>query len=157
MASTAGLIGILYAAKPPDEDHSFGHTSAEDLVALGQALLVVVSAGADRLAMRSRRLARPQELASQSEGLVAMTLSIAVTLGLVLWQGHVARRTGSRIVAADRLHYRADLFPAVGAIAALVASKSFGMRVGRSGRGARGLRGPGASGRDGSGSGPGTL
>ena len=30
---------------------------------------------------------------------------------LVLWQGQVARRTGSRIVAADRLHYLSDLLP----------------------------------------------
>ena len=44
IASAAGLVGILYAAKPPDEDHSFGHSSVEDLVALGQALLVAVSA-----------------------------------------------------------------------------------------------------------------
>ena len=44
MASSAGLAGILYAAKPPDDDHSFGHSSAEDLVALGQAMLVAVSA-----------------------------------------------------------------------------------------------------------------
>ena len=126
MASSAGLIGIIYAAKPPDEDHSFGHTSAEDSVALGQALLVVVSAGLIGWNALGR-LARPQELASQSEGLVAMTLSIAVTLALVLWQGVVARRTGSRIVAADRLHYASDLFPAAGAIFALVASKSFGI------------------------------
>ena len=49
IASSAGLVGILYAAKPPDEDHSFGHSSAEDLVALGQALLVHRLGRADRL------------------------------------------------------------------------------------------------------------
>ena len=56
-----------------------------------------------------------------------MAVSVAITLGLVLWQGHVARRTGSRIVAADRLHYASDLLPAVGAMAALVASRYFGI------------------------------
>ena len=53
IASLAGLAGIVYAARPPDEDHSFGHSSAEDLVSLGQALLVTASAAADRLDARS--------------------------------------------------------------------------------------------------------
>ena len=42
-------------------------------------------------------------------------------------QRHVARRTGSRIVAADSLHYVSDLIPNIGAIAALWASRQFGI------------------------------
>ena len=52
---------------------------------------------------------------------MAMTVSVIVTGALVIWQDRVARRTGSRIVAADRLHYLADLLPALGAIVALLA------------------------------------
>jgi ferrous-iron efflux pump FieF len=50
-----------------------------------------------------------------------------VTTVLVLWQGRVARATGSRIVAADRLHYVADLLPAAGAIVALYAAGRWGV------------------------------
>ena len=85
LAASGGLAGILYAAKPPDEDHSFGHTSAEDLVALGQALLVAASAaliGWNAV----HRLADPPALAAESAGLAVMAISIAVTLALVLWQ-----------------------------------------------------------------------
>jgi ferrous-iron efflux pump FieF len=39
----------------------------------------------------------------------------------------VARRTGSRVVAADSLHYISDLLPNLGAIAALWASARFGL------------------------------
>lgn len=126
LASTAGLIGILYAARPPDEDHSFGHTSVEDLVALGQAMLVTGSAlviGWNAVT----RLAEPRPLNSETVGLFVMGVSIAVTIALVLWQNHVARRTGSRIVAADQLHYLTDLLPNIGAIAALVASARYGV------------------------------
>lgn len=125
-ASSAGLMGILYAAKPADADHSFGHSSAEDLVALGQALLVAAAAaliGWNAL----RRFAEPQVLAAERTGLVVMGISMAVTLALVLWQSRVASRTGSRIVAADRLHYLADLLPAAGAMLALVASVRLGI------------------------------
>ncbi len=46
MMSLGGLAAIAYAAKPADDDHAFGHTSAEDLAALGQSLFILVSAGA---------------------------------------------------------------------------------------------------------------
>jgi ferrous-iron efflux pump FieF len=126
VAAIAALVGIRYAAKPPDEDHSFGHTSVEDLVALGQSAIVAVSAvtiGWSAVA----RLGEPPALAAEGAGMAVMAISIAVTAGLVLWQGHVARRTGSKIVAADRLHYLSDLWPNLGAIAALWAASSFGV------------------------------
>ena len=44
MMSLGGLAAIAYAAKPADDDHNFGHTSAEDLAALGQSLFILVSA-----------------------------------------------------------------------------------------------------------------
>jgi ferrous-iron efflux pump FieF len=126
MASSAGLAGILYAAKPPDEDHSFGHSSAEDLVGLGQALFVAASAGLIGWTA-VRRLAAPQPLASEGLGVAAMAAAMAVTLALVLWQGRVAQATGSRIVMADRLHYAADVLPAAGAMVALYAAGRWGV------------------------------
>ncbi len=59
--------------------------------------------------------------------MVAMALSVVLTLGLVWWQGRVARATGSRVVAADRLHYLGDLLPNIGAIVSLWASSAYGM------------------------------
>jgi ferrous-iron efflux pump FieF len=126
IASGAGLAGIVYAAKPPDEDHSFGHSSIEDLVALGQAALVAVSAaviGWNAIG----RFAHPRPLEAESAGITVMAVSMVVTLALVIWQGRVAARTGSRIVAADRLHYLSDLLPAAGAMLAIVASARFGV------------------------------
>jgi len=125
-ASAAGLVGIIYAAKPPDEDHSFGHTSAEDLVALGQALLIVASAGLIGWHAVGR-LAAPPALNAERAGLVVMAASIVITFGLVVWQGRVAKTTRSRIVAADRLHYVGDLIPTSGAMVALVASRRLGI------------------------------
>jgi len=125
-ASAAGLVGIIYAAKPPDEDHSFGHTSAEDLVALGQALLIVASAGLIGWHAVGR-LAAPPALSAERAGLVVMAASIVITFGLVVWQGRVAKTTRSRIVAADRLHYVGDLIPTSGAMVALVASRRLGI------------------------------
>jgi ferrous-iron efflux pump FieF len=59
--------------------------------------------------------------------MIVMALSIVLTLGLVLWQGRVARKTGNRVVQADRLHYLGDLLPNIGAILSLWAASRFGM------------------------------
>ncbi|MDX5350020.1 MAG: cation diffusion facilitator family transporter [Paracoccaceae bacterium] len=128
MMSLGAAVAIVYAARPADEDHAFGHSSAEDLTALGQALFILISAGVIGWAAVERLLSpAPPELQSQGRGVVVMALSMVLTLGLVWWQGRVARATGSKVVAADRLHYLGDLLPALGAIAALWASSRWGI------------------------------
>ncbi len=128
MVSVAAVAAILYAAKPADEDHAFGHTSAEDLAALGQSVFVLASAGVIGWSAVARLLSpEPGQVTDEGVGIAVMGVSVVVTAGLVIWQGRVARATGNRVVAADRLHYLGDLIPNVGAIVALLASASFGL------------------------------
>jgi ferrous-iron efflux pump FieF len=128
LMSLGGLAAIAYAAKPADEDHAFGHTSAEDLAALGQSVFILISAGIIATAAVSRLWSgAPSELAAQGLGMAVMVFSITLTLGLVWWQRRVARQTGNKVVAADSLHYVGDLIPNIGAILALWASRQFGL------------------------------
>ena len=126
VVSLANFAAILYAAKPADEDHRFGHNSIEDIAALAQGLMV--AAAALLLGWRGiARLATPEPLASEAAGIAVMALSIVLTAVLVWWQRRVARQTGSKVVAADSLHYLSDLLPAAGGIVALAASALFGI------------------------------
>ncbi|MDF2234408.1 cation diffusion facilitator family transporter [Albimonas sp. CAU 1670] len=128
VASLAGLAAVLYASKPPDEEHAFGHGSAEDLASLGQAGLVALSGLLiGWQAIRRLLLDAPPPLAREELGMGVMAFSIVMTLGLVWWQLRVARKTGSPVVVADSLHYLSDLLPNIGAMAALAASAWFGI------------------------------
>jgi len=128
LISLGGLIAILYAARPADDDHAFGHTSAEDLAALAQALFILASSGVIGWLAVARLLREEQtRLAAESEGIAVMLVSIVVTLALVLWQRRVAAQTGNRVVAADSLHYLGDMLPALGAVLALWVSSRFGV------------------------------
>ncbi|MGB2893455.1 MAG: cation diffusion facilitator family transporter, partial [Albidovulum sp.] len=128
MMSAGGLAAILYAARPADEDHAFGHTSVEDLAALAQSVFILVSGAVIGWTALARLLSdAPAQLAGEGGGIVAMAVSIVLTLALVLWQRRVARVTGSKVVAADSLHYLSDLLPSIGAIAALWVSRRFGI------------------------------
>jgi len=127
IVSLGGLAAMLYAARPPDEDHAFGHSSAEDLAALGQSVFIFTSAGVIGWAAVRRLLTdAPPELAAEGRGMIVMGVSVALTVALVLWQRHVISRTGNRIVAADSMHYLGDLVPNIGAILSLWVSSRFG-------------------------------
>lgn len=128
MVSLGAMAALIYAAKPADEDHAFGHSSAEDLAALGQAFFVLISAVVIGWAAIARLLTPDvPHLTGQGRGMIVMAASVVLTLGLVWWQGRVAKQTGSRVVAADRLHYLGDLLPNIGAIVSLWASSRFGL------------------------------
>jgi len=128
MMSLGAAAAIVYAARPADEDHAFGHTSAEDLAALAQSAFILASSGViGWTAIRRLMADTPHQLVSEERGLVVMVASILITLVLVWWQGRVARRTGSKVVAADRLHYLGDLIPSLGALAALWMSSRYGI------------------------------
>lgn len=126
LVSVANLAAILYAAKPADEDHRFGHHSIEDIAALAQA--VMVAAAAVTLGWHGiARLITPKPLTAETAGIAVMLFSIALTGALVWWQRLVAQKTGSKVVAADQLHYLSDLLPTVGSIVALAASAWLGV------------------------------
>ena len=126
--SLGAMLALRYAARPPDDDHAFGHTSVEDLAALGQALVLTGAAVAIGWAAVARLVAgKAGVLASETTGMLVMGIAAVLTLTLVLWQSHVVRRTGSRVVAADRLHYLADLMPALGSVLALYVSQRWGI------------------------------
>jgi len=128
LVSVANLAAIFYAAKPADEDHRFGHHSVEDIAAMAQA--VIVAAASVMLGWRGiGRLLEPTPLASEAAGIAVMALSILLTGALVWFQRRVAQATGSKVVAADSLHYLSDLLPAAGGIVALGASALFGVVI----------------------------
>jgi ferrous-iron efflux pump FieF len=128
MVSLGSLAALVYAARPADEDHAFGHTSAEDLAALGQSLFILASAGVIAWAAVARLTSPgPDPLAAEGQGIAAMAVSIVATVALVLWQRRVAARTGSRVVRADALHYLGDLLPNLGAILSLWVSARYSL------------------------------
>ena len=128
MMSLGALAAIAYAAKPADEDHQFGHTSAEDLAALGQSLIILISSGVIAFAAGLRLWhGDPALPRNEASGIAIIVFSIILTLGLVVWQQRVAARTDNPVVKADSLHYLGDLIPNVGAIVALWASSALGL------------------------------
>ena len=118
-ASLINLFAVRYALKPADHDHRFGHGKAEALAGLAQAAFITGSAVLVLL-QGIDRLLNPRALEAAWLGVAVMLFSIAATMGLLLIQRHVIRRTGSTAIKADALHYRSDLLLNASIIAALL-------------------------------------
>jgi len=123
LASTITVVAVYYSLRPADHDHRFGHGKAEGLAALLQSIIVIISA-AYVLKEAADRIINPQTITSPLIGLGVMGLSITLTIVLVAFQRYVVRTTGSLAIAADSLHYRADLLVNLG-IAATIAIASW--------------------------------
>lgn len=118
-ASLVTFIAVRQAVVPADREHRFGHGKAEPLAALGQSAFLLGSALL-LIAESVRRLLSPVPIENTEAGIVVMAFAMAVTLGLVAFQRHVVRRTGSLAINADELHYRSDVVLNLGVIATLV-------------------------------------
>jgi ferrous-iron efflux pump FieF len=78
------------------------------------------------LVQAGERLVQRAPMTNEAIGISVMVLSIVLTLGLVVFQRTVIRKTGSLAIGADALHYRSDLLVNLGVIGALLASTQLG-------------------------------
>jgi ferrous-iron efflux pump FieF len=118
IASCVTLFGVRVAAMPADRDHRFGHGKAESLAALVQVGIIGVSAlGIGWRAVE--RLIHRETTANAEYGIAVSVIAIVATLGLILFQRSVIRRTGSVAIRTDSVHYSSDLLLNLSVIVAL--------------------------------------
>lgn len=124
IASMATLAGVRIAAQPADREHRFGHGKAEALVALGQVVLIAVSAIA--IGWRAvDRLLSGARTGAMELGITVSLAAMAGTLMLLWYQKRVIAKTGSIAIRTDHLHYKSDLVLNLAVIAALVLDQAF--------------------------------
>lgn len=108
VASLVTLLSVRIASTPADDDHRFGHGKAEAIAALIQTGIILVSAVGIGWRAVTRILA-PTPVEEPLLGVGVSLLAITGTLGLVLYQRAVVRKTRSIAIHTDQLHYQSDL------------------------------------------------
>jgi cation diffusion facilitator family transporter len=114
LASAAVWGALLWAQRPADREHPYGHMRAEAVAGSNVALLLILSA----LAVgweAVRTLAEPAETPAAFTLLIAAA-SVVLNEGLYHYSAGIARRTGSRAVLAAAWDKRLD---ALGSLAVL--------------------------------------
>lgn len=127
-ASLITLLAVRFALTPADREHRFGHGKSEGVAGLVQALIVAGSAlyvGIEAV----RRLLAPQPLEAPAAALGTLAVSLLLTLALFALQRHVIAKTGSLAIAADSVHYQADILTNIALLAGLFASYRLGWHL----------------------------
>ncbi len=119
LVSLLNFFALRYALKPADDDHRFGHGKAEALMALFQAAFL--TAAAVLLSYQGiSRFYSPEPVGAVHSGIWLTLICTALTIGLVLAQRLIIRRTGSIAVQADLAHYQSDILLNASVLLALV-------------------------------------
>lgn len=124
-ASVVNLIAVHQALQPADKEHRFGHGKAEPLASLAQAAFIC-GAAAFLLVEAGERTVDPQPILNTEIGYAVLVFSIVLTIGLVLFQRYVVKKSGSVAIDADSLHYQTDVLINIGVMISLFLSSSLG-------------------------------
>jgi ferrous-iron efflux pump FieF len=118
-ASAINYFALRAAARPPDEDHRYGHGKAESLAGLFQSFVISVS-GLVLIYEAGKRVLTPHPTAQEWLGVGTMAVAAAVSLALVARLRRAARGTDSPALAADAVHYATDVYTNGAALLALL-------------------------------------
>ncbi len=123
-SNVAALVGVRVAGRPPDEDHPYGHQKYETIAASAiAAFLVVVMIEIAGTAWQ--RFGAASTLEVTPLAFAVMLATIAVNLGVTLYERRAGHRLGSQVLLADATHTQSDVLTSLAVVVALV-----GVRMG---------------------------
>ncbi|HEX8706890.1 MAG TPA: cation diffusion facilitator family transporter [Pyrinomonadaceae bacterium] len=128
IASTINYFAVRAAARPADEDHTYGHGKAESLAGLVQAMVIAAS-GIFLIRESIRRIVSPNQTSSEWIGVMTMLAAVCISVGLVARLRRVARETDSPALHSDALHYVTDIYTNTGALLALLIVRLAGWQM----------------------------
>jgi len=126
IASGAVMLGMVYASRPPDANHPYGHGRSEILAGLLVGMILV--AGGVGICLRSLQQVGMEHQPPSSIGIWALLITIAIKGGLAWTKFHYGRNIGSASLLADAWNDAVDILAALVALAALGLTISDPMR-----------------------------
>lgn len=116
-------VGLKASAKPPDEDHPYGHGGIDTLVAMGVILILIATGiiaglGAVRCLFGRGELTTPGPVA-----LYAAIFSIVIKETLFRYTMKVGKMTNSPSVIANAWDHRSDAYSSTAALIGIVGAR----------------------------------
>ncbi len=114
-----GLVGMWWAARPPDEKHPYGHERSEVIAAsiIGASLLLVaweVGRGAVERWGGDAALPRPD-----AGSVAVLLITLVINVGVARYEANRAKALNSAFLASDASHTASDVLVTLGVLVAL--------------------------------------
>ncbi|MBM2825378.1 MAG: dimer protein [Dehalococcoidales bacterium] len=122
------FLTVGFSAKPPDQEHPFGHGKAEDVAAGIQAVLLL---GAASVIIYSaiQRIIVGEVIQLTEAGIGVMLVSLISNIFLSQHLFRVARKTGSIVLEANANNIRGDVYSTAGVMVGLVVVRFTGLTI----------------------------
>ncbi len=118
VAAGMALAMLTLAARPPDDEHAFGHDKAEFFSSGVEGALIVVAAVGIVIAAVQRWLA-PLPVTPDAIGILVASVASLINFGVARSLQRVGKREGSISLLADAQHLYTDVWTSAGVIVGL--------------------------------------
>lgn len=119
-ANIVGIVALLLAFKPPDDDHPYGHQKIETIAALAIASLLFVTCF-ELISGVVDRLKNPQIPHVDLISFGVMISTLIINFGVSRYELLKSRELKSEILKADALHTSSDIYVTVAVLVSFVA------------------------------------
>src|SRR4051794_41107206 len=120
-AAVMALAMLTVAARPPDEEHAYGHSKAEYFASSFEGALIIVAAASIAYSAVVRLL-HPVPVHAVAAGLLIAAVAFVVNLVVALMLLRAGRRYRSIALEADAHHLVADVWTTLAVIAGVGAA-----------------------------------
>jgi cation diffusion facilitator family transporter len=123
LSNVVGLVSIAVAARPPDEEHHYGHDRYETLATLVIAMLMTVSAF-EIVRSAIRHLIAGDSPTVDAGSFIVLGCTMIVNVGVAAWETREGRELESDFLSADARHTLSDVGVSSGVILGLLAVRA---------------------------------
>ncbi len=127
VAALVTLMAVRFSANPADVEHHYGHGKVENISALFESLLLLITCVWIIYESVQRLLLRQIEVDASFWAFLVMIISIAVDYSRSKVLNRAARKYNSQALEADALHFSTDIWSSSVVILGLIGIRLAGM------------------------------
>lgn len=117
--SIFNYFAISNSEKPADKTFNYGRGKIEALASVIEGTIITIS-GLFLLYQAVDKAINGEVSKYLDISIYVMIISLVITISLVLYLNHIARKTNSMVIKADALHYKTDVFSNIAVLTSLV-------------------------------------
>jgi cation diffusion facilitator family transporter len=120
VAALMTLIAVTISNKPPDKEHQYGHGKMENLSALGETILLIITCGWIISEAVTRLITRTSHVEATYWSFLVMVTAIIIDISRSRALYRVAKKYNSQALEADALHFSSDVWSSLTVIGGLI-------------------------------------
>ena len=117
--SIFNYFAISNSEKPADKIFNYGRGKIEALASVIEGTIITIS-GLFLLYQAVDKAINGEVSQYLDISIYVMIISLIITISLVLYLNHIAKKTNSMVIKADALHYKTDVFSNIAVLVSLI-------------------------------------